>query len=245
MSKRKSLLVALLGAAAMLAAQAAPVSDAAVLQRLAPDADPKVLAQAYSAVQCAQASGVGEQAQRLAVIDYSRSSREPRLWVFDLQQGKLLYREHVAHGQGTGADRAEHFSNRPGSLQSSLGLFLTADTYQGRNGYSLRMEGLEAGINDQAMARAIVMHGAPYVDPQGAQRMGRLGRSWGCPAVRVAVARPMIDHMKSGQFLFSYYPDPQWLAQSRLLRCPHGGDAHLTAGTHSGTHSHGHEASGG
>ena len=199
---------------------AQPMVSSETLRRLASDADPQVLASALSAVQCAQASGVGEHASRLAVIDYSRSSRMPRLWVFDLQEAKLLYREHVAHGQGTGDDKAERFSNRPGSLQSSLGLFFTTDTYQGRNGYSLRMDGLEAGINDQAMSRAIVMHGAAYVDPAAAQRQGRLGRSWGCPAVRREVARPIIDDLKGGQFIFSYYPDPQWIAQSKLLRCP-------------------------
>jgi hypothetical protein len=211
--------------AALLACGAAsalgqPMVSSETLRRQAGDADPQVLASALSAVQCAQASGVGERATRLAVIDYSRSSRVQRLWVFDLQEGRLLYREHVAHGQGTGEDQAERFSNRPGSLQSSLGLFFTTDTYNGRNGYSLRMDGLEAGINDQAMSRAIVMHGAAYVDPDAAQRKGRLGRSWGCPAVRHAVARPMIDDLKGGQFIFSYYPDPQWLAQSKLLRCP-------------------------
>jgi hypothetical protein len=115
---------------------------------------------------------------------------------------------------------ATRFSNLDGSHQSSLGLFVTADTYKGKNGYSLRMRGLEPGVNDAAMARAIVMHGAPYVDPSQGERMGRLGRSWGCPAVRSAVAKPMIDLLKDGQFVFSYYPDQAWLARSALLKCP-------------------------
>ena len=96
-----------------------------------------------------------------------------------------------------------------------LGLFLTRETYQGRNGYSLRMEGLEPGINDAALERAIVMHGAPYVDPQAAAKQGRLGRSFGCPAVREAVARGVIDVLKDGQFVFAYYPDAKWLDTAR------------------------------
>ncbi|MBU8975084.1 murein L,D-transpeptidase catalytic domain family protein [Lysobacter sp. MMG2] len=190
------------------------------LSRLAPGADPKVLDLAVSAMECAQASGIGAAARRLAVIDYSRPSLVPRLWVFDLNAGKLLYEEVVAHGQGSGDNLATRFSNRDGSHQSSIGLFVTADTYTGKNGYSLRMRGLEPGVNDAAMARAIVMHGAPYVDPEQGRRMGRLGRSWGCPAVRSVVAKPMIDLLKDGQFVFSYYPDQAWLARSALLNCP-------------------------
>jgi len=190
------------------------------LSRLAPAADPKVLDLAVAAMECAQAGGVGGDARRLAVIDYSRPSLMPRLWVFDLAAGRLLYEEVVAHGQGSGENMATKFSNLDGSHQSSLGLFVTADTYTGKNGYSLRMRGLEPGVNDAAMARAIVMHGAPYVDPSQGQRMGRLGRSWGCPAVRSAVAKPMIDLLKDGQFVFSYYPDQAWLARSALLKCP-------------------------
>ncbi|MDI9239272.1 murein L,D-transpeptidase catalytic domain family protein [Lysobacter sp. LF1] len=190
------------------------------LSQLAPSANPKVLELAMAAMSCAQASGVGVDARRLAVIDYSRPSLVPRLWVFDMAAGKLLYEEVVAHGQGSGDNFATRFSNDDGSHQSSLGLFVTADTYTGRNGYSLRMKGLEPGVNDAAMARAIVMHGAPYVDPQRGKAMGRLGRSWGCPAVRSTVARPMIDLLKGGQFVFSYYPDQAWLARSALLNCP-------------------------
>jgi L,D-transpeptidase catalytic domain len=125
----------------------------------------------------------------------------------------------VAHGQGSGHNVPTAFSNVEGTHQSSLGLFVTTETYTGRNGYSLRMDGLEPGFNDQAMARAIVMHGASYVDADRGAAMGRLGRSWGCPAVRTAVAKPLIDSLKGGQFLFAYYPDPDWLARSRLLRC--------------------------
>lgn len=189
------------------------------LEDQAPGIDPKVLGLALSAVSCAQGSGVATDARRLAVIDYSRSSLKPRLWVFDLVSHKLLYREVVAHGQGSGGDKPTHFSNADGSHASSLGLFVTRNTYVGHNGLSLRMDGLEPGVNDAAMARAIVMHGADYVNPQINQGMGRLGRSWGCPALREAVAKPIIDVMKNGQFVFSYYPDQAWLAHSALLKC--------------------------
>jgi hypothetical protein len=139
--------------------------------------------------------------------------------VFDLESKALLFREHVAHGQGTGENMARTFSNREGSHASSLGLFRTLDTYHGGNGYSLRMEGLEPGTNDAALARAIVMHGAPYVNPENALRQGRLGRSWGCPALRPEVARAVIDSLKHGQMIFAYYPDANWLTKSPFLDC--------------------------
>jgi hypothetical protein len=166
-------------------------------------------------MRCAQNSGLGVGATRLAFIDYSRPSTQPRLWVFDVALGKLLYEEVVAHGRGSGENLAKIFSNASGSHASSLGLFLTRNTYYGRNGYSLRMEGLEPGVNDAAMERAIVMHGAPYVNPLGAAKQGRLGRSFGCPAVREAVARGMIDVLKDGQFVFAYYPDAEWLNRTK------------------------------
>lgn len=183
----------------------------------APEADARVLALALQARECALASAPS--ARRLAVIDYSRPSTEPRLWVFDLVQARLLFVEHVAHGKGSGGNLATDFSNREGSHQSSLGLFRTGETYHGGNGYSMRMDGLEPGVNDAARDRLIVMHGAPYVNPLVAEAQGRLGRSFGCPAVRPEVAREVIDTLKQGQLVFAYYPDPEWLESSRFLRC--------------------------
>ncbi|MFT3930397.1 MAG: murein L,D-transpeptidase catalytic domain family protein [Spongiibacteraceae bacterium] len=188
------------------------------LSRTAPQLNRKVLDLAVNAMQCATSNGMAP-SQRLAVIDYSLPSTEQRLWVFDLQKRKLLYRELVAHGRNSGENYANDFSNVEGSLKSSLGLFRTLDTYNGSNGYSLRMDGLEAGFNDKALDRAIVMHGAPYVNEDLARKQGRVGRSWGCPAVRAGIARRMIDALKGGQFIFSYYPDPHWLAASRYLHC--------------------------
>ena len=201
------------------ASNASAQSTAADLASLAPDANPKVLALALEARNCAAAASGQAPAPRLAVIDYSLPSTKPRLWVFDLEHNKVLFHEVVAHGQGTGENMAVHFSNRDGSHQSSIGLFRTADTYNGKNGYSLRMQGLEPGTNDAAMARAIVMHGAPYVDLKMAQSKGRLGRSWGCPAVRPEIAHQVIDSLKNGQMIFSYYPDSNWLAKSPFIGC--------------------------
>lgn len=185
----------------------------------APNADPAVLALALHARTCAIRRGLAKAESRLAVIDYSRPSTQPRLWVFDLGQPRLLYDEYVAHGRGSGDNFAERFSNDDGSLQSSLGLFSTAETYIGDNGYSLRMDGLEPGINDHARSRLLVMHGAWYVDPLLALKQGRLGRSYGCPALRPQVAHAVIDSLKQGQLLFSYYPDRTWLAHSHFLDC--------------------------
>lgn len=202
------------------------------LQAQAPEADARVLALALQARECALASAPS--ARRLAVIDYSRPSTEPRLWVFDLEQARLLFAEHVAHGQGSGGNVATDFSNREGSHQSSLGLFRTGETYHGGNGYSMRMDGLEPGVNDAARDRLIVMHGAPYVNPLAAVAQGRLGRSYGCPAVRPEVAREVIDTLKQGQLLFAYYPDPEWLQGSQFLGCGSDTLARAKAGASQG-----------
>jgi len=189
--------------------------DAALLARLAPKITPSVINEAVSAMNCARKNGVGINASRVAIIDYTIPSRLPRLWVLDLKQQKLLFEEHVAHGQGSGHDIPNAFSDREGSHQTSLGLFLTDTTYQGGNGYSLRLHGLSKGFNESAMRRLIVMHGAPYVNPLAAMAMGRLGRSWGCPAVRREVAKPMIDTLKQGQFIYSHGPGTAKLSQCK------------------------------
>jgi hypothetical protein len=181
---------------------------------------PEVLDLALTATSCAAASGAIEaQPPTLTVIDYSRPSTEPRLWVFDLATGDVLFKELVAHGRNTGDNLALKFSNQMDSRQTSIGLFVTDDTYVGSNGYSLRLDGLDAGFNDRARDRAIVMHGAPYVDPKLAAAQGRIGRSWGCPALRTAIASKVIDRIRGGSVIFSYYPDREWLQKSRFLNC--------------------------
>ena len=198
-----------------LACTPARADYVAMISRVAPKLNPSVIAEAVAAMKCAQKNGVGEKANRLAIIDYTIPSRNERLWVVDLASGKLLFREHVAHGQGSGGDIPTAFSNRNGSHQTSLGLFLTDRTYQGGNGYSLKLHGLSKGYNESAMERLIVMHGAGYVNPDSAQAVGRLGRSWGCPAVRKEVAKPMIDILKRGQFIYAYGPGTGGLSECR------------------------------
>jgi len=176
-----------------------------------------VLELALGAASCAVKSGAVARPRTLTVIDYSKPSSQKRLWVYDLNTRELLYEELVAHGQGSGANLATQFSNTAESHQTSLGLFVTDETYVGRNGYSLRLDGLDKGMNDRARERAIVMHGAPYVSPAFVKSNGRLGRSHGCPAVSDVVARELIDRVKGGGLVFAYYPDAEWLKTSKYL----------------------------
>jgi hypothetical protein len=159
---------------------------------------------ALTAYDHAARAGSIARAGLLTVIDYTRPSTEPRLWVIDLSMGRILYRELVAHGRASGDNMTRSFSNVPGSLMSSVGLFVTDAPYVGRNGYSLRLRGLEPGVNDHAFDRAIVVHGADYVSPAVATTLGRIGRSFGCPAVRASIARPLIDTIKNGTVLYAY-----------------------------------------
>ncbi|HET7436037.1 MAG TPA: murein L,D-transpeptidase catalytic domain family protein [Thermoanaerobaculia bacterium] len=199
-------------------AQAAtPDSSMSALLRQAPGLRAEVLRLALDATNKADNLGLIKRRNLLTVIDYSLPSSQPRLFVFDLAARKLLFRELVAHGKNSGGDQANFFSNSPGSLATSLGLFVTADTYFGNNGYSLRLKGLEEGINDMAMDRAIVMHGAAYVSREAIKALGRLGRSWGCPAVRKEVAQKIIDTVRGGSPIFAYYPEKSWLAHSSFV----------------------------
>lgn len=202
---------------AMVTTSPAPSVDRSAARAAGVSLD--VLDLALGAVQCGVVSGDITSPPTLTLIDYSRPSTEPRLWVFDMHTGALLYSELVAHGKGSGENMAEHFSDDMNSHQSSLGLFVTRDTYIGNNGYSLRLDGLEPGFNSHARDRAIVMHGATYVSADFAAKQGRLGRSWGCPALREAVARQVIDTVRGGGVVFSYYPDDDWLRHSRFLNC--------------------------
>jgi hypothetical protein len=159
---------------------------------------------ALDAVSSARARGISGKDDRLTVIDYSLPSTQPRLWVLDLERGKVLYHGLVAHGAGSGDKYASHFSNVNDSRATSLGLFLTGDTYEGGNGYSLVLKGLDPGVNDLAEMRHIVMHGAWYVSDEHARQFGMIGRSWGCPALPQADAQPVIDAIKGGTFVYSY-----------------------------------------
>ena len=188
------------------------------LLRQSPGLSSNVLRLALGAKQCAAERGLVTREDLLTVIDYSLPSTQPRLFVFDLAAQRLLFRELVAHGKNSGDNYTRYFSNSHGSLATSLGLFVTADTYVGGNGYSLRLRGLEEGFNDSAWDRLIVMHGASYVSRAAIGALGRLGRSWGCPAVRKEVARKLIDTVRGGSAVFAYYPESDWLEHSRFLR---------------------------
>ena len=155
--------------------------------------------------------------QVLTLIDFTKPSTEERMAVIDMSRRKVLFKTHVAHGRNSGGNYATEFSNRSGSYQSSLGFYLTDHTYIGGNGYSLVLDGLEPGVNDNARARAVVMHGAAYADPAVAARQGRLGRSLGCPALPEAVNRQVIDAIKDGSVLFIYADNADYLAQSSVL----------------------------
>jgi hypothetical protein len=179
--------------------------------------DPSVFDLALGAASCAVRAGDVSNPSTLTVIDYSKPSTAKRLWVFDLQSHRLLYQELVAHGQGSGDNTPTRFSNEDDTHRSSLGLFVTKDAYTGKNGYSLRLMGLDIGFNDHALARAIVMHGAQYVSDEVARLRGRLGRSWGCPALREGIVHAVIDRIKGGNLVFAYYPDQAWLKTSKFL----------------------------
>lgn len=153
----------------------------------------------------------------LTIVDFSQPSTHERCYIIDIQNQKLLFRTHIAHGRNSGDNYATKFSNKPGSYKSSLGFYRTESTYTGKNGYSLILEGLEPGINDRAKERAIVIHGAPYCDPQIIKYAGRLGRSLGCPAFPVELAKPIIDTIKEGSLLFIYADNSDYLNNSKYI----------------------------
>jgi len=152
----------------------------------------------------------------VTIIDFSKPSTEKRLFILDLENQELLYHTFVAHGKNTGVNMATKFSNSKGSNQSSLGLYRTGESYQGKHGYSLRLDGLEKGFNDNARSRAVVMHSASYVSEAFIKRHGRLGRSWGCPAVPVEFSKEIIDLIKGGSCLYIYANDKHYLENSIL-----------------------------
>jgi len=153
----------------------------------------------------------------LTLVDFSLPSDKERMWVFNIETGKLLYNSLVAHGRNSGDKLASHFSNLPGSYTSSLGFYITGDIYQGKHGLSLYLDGLEKGINDKARERAIVIHGADYVTKNFIQQNGRLGRSLGCPALPPHLTREVINTIKGGTCLFIYVPDKSYLTNSPIL----------------------------
>lgn len=153
----------------------------------------------------------------ITIVDFSRSSREKRLYVIDLKNEALLFNTRVAHGRNSGMEYARSFSNTMSSNKSSLGFYVTQNTYIGDNGYSLRLEGLERNINDKALRRNIVIHGADYAEDSFVQERGMLGRSFGCPAVPVEESAALIDAIKNGSCLFIYSPDKKYFKLSTVI----------------------------
>lgn len=164
-------------------------------------------------------SGAGKINNRdtITIIDFSQPSNQKRLYVIDLNKKQILFQSLVSHGRGTGELWAKSFSNRPSSYKSSPGFYVTEETYNGHNGYSLRLNGLEKNINDNAYSRAIVIHGAQYANESTINALGFLGRSEGCPALPYSMHKPVINTIKNGTCLFIYTPDESYLSRSELL----------------------------
>ncbi|HET9824219.1 MAG TPA: murein L,D-transpeptidase catalytic domain family protein [Chitinophagaceae bacterium] len=153
----------------------------------------------------------------LTICDLSQSSNKKRLYILDLDQNKVLMTSYVAHGRGSGGEYASRFSNSNRSHQTSLGFYITGSTYYGENGLSLRLKGIEPGINDRAARRSIVIHGAGYIGDDYLQSNKFMGRSYGCPAVPRDDCSEIIDLIKNGSCLFIYHPTKKYLQRSRIL----------------------------
>jgi hypothetical protein len=186
------------------------------LSHKAPQLNKKVLKLALTAYTNASKRGAVKKPV-LTVIDYSLPSNKQRMWVFDVRNERLLYNTYVAHGKNSGMNSAHHFSNRESSKESSLGTYITKDTYMGHKGYSLNLQGLDRGFNDNAYNRRVVVHGAWYVEPDFIKKAGRAGLSWGCPAIARTLAKPVINTIKNGSVIFAYFPDKYFLSHSGYL----------------------------
>lgn len=189
------------------------------IEAQSPNLNPSVLKLALDAYHCAELSGKAN-TQKLTIIDYSLPSAQKRMWVIDLATNKVVFNNLVAHGKGSGRDMATTFSDQAQTHASSIGLYLTGQTYDGKHGNSLKLIGLDQGFNDQALSRNIVVHGATYVSDAVAKATNRVGNSWGCPAVPTNMAQPIINTIKDGTLVFAYYPDQTWLKESKYLNCP-------------------------
>lgn len=152
----------------------------------------------------------------LTLIDFRKSSNEKRIWVIDMKRDSVIYHNLVSHGKNTGNEFARSFSNVPNSNKSSLGFYITGENYYGKHGLSLRLDGVEPGINNNARKRAIVMHSAAYVNPSFTTAYGRLGRSFGCPAIPIEGHEDLLKNLADKTCLFIYYPDESYLKGTTL-----------------------------
>lgn len=155
----------------------------------------------------------------ITLIDYSLPADKKRLWVFDTNKNKILFNTYVSHGIKSGASESVYFSDRFNDKSSSIGVFTTKNIYNGRHGMSLKLQGLDKDFNSHAYQRAIVMHEAWYVDENFIKKYGRPGRSWGCPAIPINLLNPILQTIKSGSLLVSYYPNQNWFLKSKFLNC--------------------------
>lgn len=153
----------------------------------------------------------------LAICDFSQSSNNKRLYLIDMVNGKVVLNTYVAHGRNSGREYATRFSNKPESLQSSLGFYVTQNTYYGEHGFSLRMKGLEKGYNDKAGKRSIVVHGADYIGDDWLEQNNYMGRSYGCPAIPEKESNFLINTIKNGSCIFIYHPSKKYLKGSKIL----------------------------
>lgn len=154
----------------------------------------------------------------LTIIDFSLSSTQKRMWVLDMKNNEVLIHSVVAHGKNTGNEFATKFSNTLNSLQSSLGFYVTGETYMGGNGYSLFIDGMEKEFNSRARERYVVIHGAAYANPESIKNMGRLGRSYGCPAVPTAITNEFINTIKNKSVLYIHSNDKTYAERSEMIR---------------------------
>jgi len=166
-----------------------------------------------------EAIGKLQNAAIITIIDFSQSSKKKRCYVIDLMNKVLLFNTYVAHGRNTGGEYADHFSNKAGSCQSSLGFYVTGEEIKGSSvGLSVLLEGMEKGFNDNALKREIIMHGADYATENFIRKTGRLGRSFGCPSLPPDLIRPVAETIKEGTCLFIYHKDDSYISNSALLK---------------------------
>lgn len=189
-----------------------------MLHQLAPTLNEAVIHKILTTINCAKAHHI-EHNHILTIIDYSLPSSEKRLWIFDLNQRKLLFHTYVSHGLRSGTLLSQFFSNKNNSKASSIGVYKTDKAYYGKQGLSLRLQGLDVNFNDNASNRAVVMHGGWYVDESFIKKYGRAGRSWGCPALPLTLYHSIIDTIKENSLLVIYYPSDKWFAKSKFLTC--------------------------
>lgn len=192
-------------------------ADLIYRQLACPELNQKAFRMAYEGYQNLDKKSLLERDSILTVIDFSKPSTEERFYIIDLKHQKVIEKTLVAHGKNSGLLYAEQFSNTPYSNKSSLGFYITSHTYSGKHGYSLRIKGVEPGINENAWKRAIVIHGADYVSRDFIKKYGRLGRSFGCPALSYDESREIINQIKDASCLFIYSEDASYEQKSGLI----------------------------